>query len=213
MWRHCSLLALACLCASSGAAAADISVVGLFPGKAVLVVNGGQPRTLTVGKSTDEGIKLIAVDSDEAVVDVEGKRHRLRIGEQVYSGGSGAQAQRVTLTADAQGHFVTTGTVNGATMRFLVDTGATTIALGAADARRANIDVTRGRPGVTMTANGPTQTWLVRINSIRVGDVVLNDVEAAVLAHDMPVALLGMSFLNRMEMTRDGSTMVLRKRF
>jgi aspartyl protease family protein len=205
-------MALLCLLGASSAYAADVSVVGLFPGKAVLVVDGGNPRTVAVGK-TIGGVKLVGVEEDRAVVEIDGKRHKLRIGEQAYSGGSASGPQMITLTADASGHFITTGTVNGATVRFLVDTGATSIALGASDARRANIDLKNARPGVTLTANGPVQVWRVKLNAVRVGDVVVNDVDAAVMGHDMPMALLGMSFLNRMEMQRDGVTLTLRKRY
>ncbi|MFZ5509158.1 MAG: retropepsin-like aspartic protease family protein [Pseudomonadota bacterium] len=205
-------MALLCLLGGASAYAADVSVVGLFPGKAVLVVDGGNPRTVAVGKAIG-GIRLVGVEEDRAVVEIDGKRHKLRIGEQAYSGGGASGPQMITLTADASGHFVTIGTVNGATVRFLVDTGATSIALGASDARRANIDLKNAKPGVTLTANGTAQVWRVKLNAVRVGDVVLNDVDATVMGHDMPMALLGMSFLNRMEMQRDGVTLTLRKRY
>jgi aspartyl protease family protein len=210
LW-NCSSAALLCLLGGASAHAADVSVVGLFPGKAVLVVGGGNPRTVAVGKTID-GVKLVGIEDDRAIVEIDGKRHKLRIGEQAYSGG-GSGPQVISLTADARGHFVTTGTVNGATVRFLVDTGATMVALGASDARRANIDLKNAQPGVTMTANGAAQVWRVKLATVRVGDVVLNDVDAAVMGHDMPQALLGMSFLNRMEMQRDGVTLTLRKRY
>jgi aspartyl protease family protein len=98
-------------------------------------------------------------------------------------------------------------------MRFLVDTGATLIAMGKSDASRANIDYTQGQPGMSLTANGPTRVWKVTLNSVRVGDVMLNQVEAAVHEQDLPIVLLGMSFLNRMDMKRDGQSMTLKKRF
>ena len=98
-------------------------------------------------------------------------------------------------------------------MHFLVDTGATLIAMGKTDADHANIDYRKGEPGMSMTANGPTRVWKVTLNSVRVGDVMLNQVDAAVHEQDLPIVLLGMSFLNRMEMKREGQTMTLKKRY
>ena len=192
--------------------AVDVGVVGLFPGKAVLVIDGGEPRTVPVG-SVVSGVRLIAVDQESATVEVGGRRQRLAIGQHAHAGGSGGGTQTINLTADSRGHFITTGTVNGATVRFMVDTGATGVALGASDARRANISMANARPVMVQTANGVTQAWLVTLGSVRIGDVTLNEVEGMVHQHDMPVALLGMSFLNRMEMKRDGQTMTLRKRY
>lgn len=194
------------------ARAADVGLVGLFPGKAVLVIDGGAPRTVAVGNAVG-GIRLVAVDQDSATVEIGGRRQRLAIGQHAHAGGDGGDAQSASLTADSNGHFITTGTVNGATVRFMVDTGATSVALGASDARRANVSLANARPIMVQTANGVTQAWLVTLNSVRIGDVVLNQVEGTVHQHDLPLALLGMSFLNRMEMKRDGQTMTLRKRY
>lgn len=209
---HSSLCAALCALAVLPARAADVGLVGLFPGKAVLVIDGGAPRTLAVG-NTVGGVRLIAVDQDSATVEIGGRRQRLAIGQHAHAGGDGGGAQTASLTADGNGHFITTGTVNGATVRFMVDTGATSVALGASDARRANVSLANARPIMVQTANGITQAWLVTLNSVRVGDVTLNQVEGTVHQHDLPVALLGMSFLNRMEMKRDGQTMTLRKRY
>lgn len=210
---HFSFLALACAFLSAPASSAEVGVVGLFPGKAVLVINGGAPRTLLVGASA-EGVKLLGVDSDSATVLVNGKRERLSIGQQAFTTGEGAAGgQSTSLSADVRGHFLTTGSVNGATMRFMVDTGATAVALGMSDARRANIQVDKSQMVMVQTANGLAPAWRVTLNSVRVGEVILNGVEGLVHQQDMPMALLGMSFLNRMEMKRDGQTMTLRKRY
>lgn len=214
VWRMANFILpmLGCAFAVHQALAADVGVVGLFPGKAVLVIDGGAPRTVSVGTSVG-GVRLVAVDKESATVEWGGRRQRLAIGQHAHAGGEGGGSQIASLTADGRGHFITTGTVNGATVRFMVDTGATGVALGAADARRANINVSNGRPIMVQTANGVTQAWLVTLDSVRVGDVVLNGVEGMVHQHDLPMALLGMSFLNRMEMKRDGQTMTLRKRY
>lgn len=210
---HFSVAFAACLIAAAPAAATEVGLVGLFPGKAVLVINGSAPRTLSVGGKLNE-VKLIGVERDAATLEFDGKRQRLLIGQHVVSSAAATQAgQTVNLTADPGGHFTTIGTVNGATVRFLVDTGASFVSLGASDARRANIDLNKAEPGMSMTANGPVQVWRVKLSSVKVGDVTMTDVDAAVHNIDLPVALLGMSFLGRMEMKRDGETMSLRKRY
>lgn len=214
-WVNFSALLAACLlgCLTTSAAATEVGLVGLFPGKAVLIINGSVPRTLPVGGKIND-VKLISIEQDAATLEFDGKRQRLVIGQQVVSSEAATQAgQTVNLTADPGGHFTTVGTVNGATVRFLVDTGASFVSLGASDARRANIDLNKAEPGMSMTANGPVQVWRVKLSTVKVGDVTMNDVDAAVHNIDLPVALLGMSFLGRMEMKRNGETMTLRKRY
>ena len=213
MHKSLSSFALLLMAAAGAAAGADVAVGGLFPGKAVLVVNGAAPRTIGIGARTPEGVRLLSIDGDFATVEIDGKRHRLGIGDQAVSQGGPEGGGAVTLTADGRGHFVTGGIVNGASVRFLVDTGATMVSLGASDAARAGVDFRRGEPVMTMTANGPAQAFKTRISSLKIGEIAIADVEALVHAYDMPIALLGMSFLNRMEMRRDGQTMTLRRRY
>ena len=109
---------------------------------------------------------------------------------------------------------MTDGQINGGPVRFLVDTGATAVSLSSADAARLGIDYKKGRPGLMGTANGAAVAYRVKLDTVRVGDIVVNNVDAAVLeGNEMPFVLLGMTFLNRMEMKREGQTMVLTKRF
>jgi len=196
------------------ARATDVSVTGLFTGKAMISLNGGNPRMISVGQSID-GVKLISADSDTAVLEVDGKRKTLGLGQGIsVGGGSSSGSQSVTLTANSQGHFVTLGSINGATTRFVVDTGATYVSLSSAEARRLGIDYTRGERGAMSTANGVVPAYKVTLNTIRVGDISMNQVDAAVIeGGSPPVTLLGMSFLNRVEMKRDGDTMTLKKRY
>jgi aspartyl protease family protein len=212
---HSIVLAAIVALAWRGAWATDVSVVGLFPGKAVVVINGGAPRTLSVGGSAPGGVKLVGVGDGAATLEFDGRRHRVSIGEQVASAArdEGSTSAVVMLNADGQGHFVTDGSVNGSAVRFVVDTGATLVSMSARDAIRAGIEYRKGEPGTAMTANGPTQVWRVRLNTVQVGRIALHDVDAAIHAAELPVALLGMSFLNRMDMKREGDIMTLRRRF
>lgn len=205
------LLAGGCLLASA-ASATDVGLAGVTSSKAMVMINGGDPRTLAVGQAAD-GVKLLALQSDQAVFEVDGKRRILRVGQHAVGAAGGDGAGKVILTADGQGHFVTTGTVNGTSVQFLVDTGATMVSLGAGDARRIGLDGNRGQRGFTQTANGQAEVSRVKLDTVRVGDITLHNVDALIHQNDMPLALLGMSFLNRMEMQRDGSSMTLKKRF
>ena len=193
--------------------AVDVGLAGLFPGKALLTINGGSPRIVAVGTTTGEGVKVVSTEGETATLEVEGKKRVLRVGQNVVAQPSNGGSQKVVLTADSAGHFLTTGNINGTTVRFLVDTGASMVSLGAADARRIGIDASKGEQGITNTANGQAVVTRVKLDNVRVGEIVMNNVDALVHQQDMPFALLGMSFLNRMEMQRDGDTMTLKKRY
>jgi aspartyl protease family protein len=197
------------------AAAADLRLVGVFTGKALVSVDGAAPRTLAVGQKTPEGVTLVGVDGQQAVFEVNGARRTLTIG-QGFSAGQpthGGNA-RTVLTADEQGHFWAEGSVNGgATMRFLVDTGATLIALPAADARRIGLDYFNAPRGAVQTANGTAIAHFVKLDRVKIGDITLTNVDAVVQEGGLSTPLLGMSFLNRTDMQRAGVMMTLVRRF
>jgi aspartyl protease family protein len=202
-------LALACL----PARAADVAMVGVIGDKAaVLALDGGNPKTVKVGQ-TWNGIKVIEVKGDFATIEVDGKRRVLRRGMHYRSAAASSDRQSVTLAADSRGHFFMDGAVNGGPVRFIVDTGATMVALPASEARRLGVDYRKGQPGLTNTAGGVVQTFRVRFDRVRLGDIELSGVEGVVIEQGLDIALLGMSFLNRLEMKRDGQTMTLIRRF
>lgn len=210
LFRHSMgwMLALGVL---SPALATDVTVVGLFPSKAVVSVNGGAPKTIAVGQRTPEGVMLVGIGGETATLDVDGKRRTLKMGQmyQAAAGGTGS----VTLQADGRGHFVADGAVNGGSMRFLIDTGATLISIPASEAKRVGVNYLQGSKTLVNTAGGPTPAYVVKLDTVRVGAVTLNNVDAVVIERGLDVNLLGMSFLNRMEMRRDGESMVLTKRY
>jgi len=208
--RHCSAALLA-VCGMA-AHAADIALVGLLPGKALVVIDGGKRQTLALGAKTGEGVKLLSIESGAAMFEVDGKQRRIQIGQSVVSSAS-SEKPVLTLVADSGGHYITQGSINGTSMRFLVDTGATFIALGASDARRAGIDPHKGTPGMTQTANGVTRVWKVKLNNVKIGSITLTNIDATVHEKDLPIVLLGMSFLNRMDIRRDAQSMTLTQRY
>jgi aspartyl protease family protein len=192
--------------------ATSVSVVGLFKDKAIVSIDGGKPRTLSAGQSV-LGVKLLAADSNSASFDVDGKRRTLGMGQSFAGGAAAADRLSVSLTADARGHFAAAGSLNGYPMTFLVDTGATAIAISADEARRIGIDYKSGQAVGVSTAAGVVPAWRVKFNTVKVGGIAVNQVDGMVVESGLNVPLLGMSFLNRMEMKRDGQTMTLTQRY
>jgi aspartyl protease family protein len=196
------------------AAATDVNVVGLFSGKAMVSIDGGKPQILSVGQAAMQGVKLIGADSHEAVLEIDGKRRTLGMGQiRSYAATSASGNSTTTLTADERGHFVTSGSINGASTRFLVDTGASLVSMSAAEARRLGIDYRKGERGTMSTANGSVAAYRITLNTVKVGDIAVNQVQASVHEAPLEVTLLGMSFLNRVDMKREGSTMTLTKKY
>ncbi len=195
------------------AAQADADLVGLAQGRAVFQFGaGGKTRVLRDGESA-EGVKLIRATAESAVVEVDGQRKTIALGSDRLSGGGSGKAARVTLAADGQGHFFSTGYINGASVRFLVDTGASLVSMSVADAKKLGINYLAGEKGMSMTANGVARAYRVKLESVTVGDVRLNNVDASVGEANMPFVLLGMSFLSRMEIHQEGTDLTLTKRF
>jgi aspartyl protease family protein len=209
---HCSaLVALALACAP--ALAADVALVGVIGTKAaVIAIDGGNPKTVKVGQ-TFSGITVLSVSRESAVVQIEGRRRTLALGQHYRSAPTESDRQSVTLAAGARGHFFTEGQVNQSNVRFVVDTGASMVVLPRSDAVRIGLDYRKGRRVVTKTASGVVPAFLVRLDQVRVGEIELTGVDGIVIEEGLDIALLGMSFLNRVEMTREGDTMVLKRRF
>lgn len=209
-----NLIALASLLVPSLAAATDVTVVGLFPGKAVVTINRGAPRTLSIGQKTAEGVMLVSVDKSSAVLEVDGKKQSLEMGQHFESAAATGAREVVTIAASQGGHFMTSGQVNGNGVRFMVDTGATLVAIPVSEARRLGIDYEKGQRGYSSTAGGVVPIYRVMLDSVSVGGITLLGVEASVLeVPGMDFLLLGNSFLSRTEMRREGTTLTLTKRF
>ncbi|HEY2385314.1 MAG TPA: TIGR02281 family clan AA aspartic protease [Candidatus Binatia bacterium] len=198
------------LCAAGPALATDVRVVAITPGRSAdLLIDGRGPLTVDIG-STIEGVTVLRADYNGALVRVDGTTRTLALTSD-SSAGHVAAGSTLTLPADARGQFWVKGSINERPVSFIVDTGATFVVLSRSDAARLGVDYSHGKAGRAMTANGPVRGWLIVLPTLRVGDVTVHDVEAAVNDSEMPFALLGMSFLNRFEMQRQGTTLVLRR--
>ena len=193
---------------------AEVALVGLFPGKAVLIVNGAPPRTVAVGARTPEGVRLLEIVGNAVRVEIDGRKESVMLGQGPIGLGQTPNGMAaLSLIPDSRGHYYVNGSINGASSRFLLDTGATMVSIGLSDARRAGINVRAGTPGVAQTANGRATVWRHRLDSVRVGEITLHGVDALVHENDLPVVLLGMSFLNQMDMQREGDRLILRRRY
>jgi aspartyl protease family protein len=215
MTPRAALLLLAAGLLAGMAQAQSVVLSGILGGKALLVVDGGPPRSVAVGQS-HQGVKVLSVETSQAEVEVNGTRQTLRLGQGPVSAEEASpetDSQRIVLQAVSNGHFLTQGQINGGSVRFMVDTGASFVAIGVADAQRLGVNLRTAQPAVMGTANGATQAWRVKLNSVRVGDVTVHEVDAVVMPAPMPYALLGNSFLTRFQMTRTNDQLVLQRRY
>lgn len=120
-----------------------------------------------------------------------------------------AGVPQVVLQRNRAGHYVAGGRINGEPVLFMLDTGATDVALPLSLARRLGLALRPG--GVSRTANGTVQTWSTRLDSVDLGGLVARNVRASVLPN-MPgdEVLLGMSYLKNLELIQRGDTLTLR---
>ena len=212
-----SIALIAWVALNWGAAQAQsVAMTGGMGSKALLVVDGSPPKAVGVG-DTFKGVKVISVNGDQTVVEMKGVRQTVLLGGAPISvgrsGGGGGTGTQIVLSAASGGHFMSQGTINGKATQFMVDTGATTIAMGVAEAQRMGINYKDGERFQGSTANGIVTGYGVKLASVRIQDVEIFNVDAAVLPHSMPYILLGNSFLSRFQMKRDNDTLTLTKRY
>ena len=209
------VLLVACLCLSGTLAASpDVRVVGLFSGKAVVLIDG-QQHVLRAGEQGPQGVRLIKADSESALLEIDGERITARLDGRVTRRGRPAARNEVQVFRNPRGMFTTVGAINGLTVPFLVDTGASTVAMNSSQARRLGIDFrVDGEPATVVTASGRTEAWKLTLRSVKVGDLEVKGVEAVVIDGEQPATtLLGMSYLNRLEINNDGQLMTLRLKY
>jgi aspartyl protease family protein len=194
-------------------AAGQVRVLALFADKAMLDIDG-QRRVLRAGQTSPEGIRLVSADTREAVVIWDGEERVLRPGGAVSASYAKASSREVRIVRDNRGSYTTSGTINGQPVDFLIDTGASGVAMSAAQARALGIayELT-GTPTRVGTAGGMTSGYRVTLDRVRIGEVELARVEGVVIEADTRHrVLLGMSFLRRLELSQRDNVMVLRQR-
>jgi aspartyl protease family protein len=214
------VLAASLLCAAPLAAWAQagpsVALSGVMGNQALLVINGGAPRMVAAGAVTD-GVKVISASGSQAVVEIAGRRETLTVGGAPVSvgarAGGGDGGDRIVLQLGRGGHFFGQARINGKMAEFMVDTGATALGIGQAEAERLGIRWQEGQRVMMNTANGVVPGYVIRLNSVSVNGVEVFGVDAVVGAAPMPYILLGNSFLSRFQMQRDSDRMILTRRY
>lgn len=197
------------------AAAQQVALAGVAGGKALVTIDSAAPRFLSPGQA-HQGVKLLSLQGEAALIEINGQRQTLRVGEAPVSLGrakADAGAQRIVLTADAQGHFMPPGQINGRQVQFMVDTGATQVVMSESDAKRINLKYEQGRKVRVATANGDVVGHQIQLDSVRIGEALVYNVSAIVLPQSMAFVLLGNSFLTRFQMQRTNDQLTLDKRY
>lgn len=200
-------LGLAAACLASAAHATTVFVMSLGEGRAQLVVNGTAVRELRAGQTSPEGVRLVSADRTKAVLEIDGRQLALGLG--------GSTVASAELKADARGHFVTTAYINGAASPALIDTGASAVAISSDEAVRLGIAYSGGARVRIGTAGGLKTAYRVNLATVRVGDITLHSVDALVMEggkEQLAITLIGMTFLNGVDMRRMGDTLTLTRR-
>jgi len=212
--RPARLALLLALLAGNAPAAGKIVVLGLYRDRAILSIDGTQ-RVLAVGQTSPEGVLLVAADAEGAILEFDGRRETYTLGSHITTEFTApAPGTTVMIAPDEQGMYRVNGSINGFQVGFVVDTGATLIAISGEEAARLGIDYRMdGEESRAATASGVDRIFLVTLDSVRVGDIELRDVPAAVHDGQFPlVILLGNSFLNRVNLQREGKLLEIREK-
>jgi len=193
-----------------------IQVLALFKGKAVIKVDD-ERYTLSIGDTSPEGVKLVTADSEKAVLEVNGLKKSYPLGNAMSIGTKFRvpEEKMVQAFADSRGMYHIQGSINGYTMRFLVDTGATVIAMNEVQGKRLGIDYKlSGKQIFVSTASGVSKAYGVNLDVVKIGEIKINNVQAVIIEGGFPTeVLLGMSFLGRVQIEREGNLMRMKKRY
>lgn len=210
-----TLVFLPLFASTSAIAIEKIVINGLFKDKAIVTIDGKQ-RVLKKGKTSPEGVLLIEANSKEAVIEINGEQEAYTLGTHIGNTfEKSTSGKKIILTPDSGGMFNINGAINGSSVRFVVDTGATLVSMNGNVAKRLGIDYKlTGKESQSYTASGKSKIYIVNLKKVKVGDIELKNVKGAVHDGDFPViTLLGMSFLGKLDMKREGRIMELEKKY
>ncbi|MBI2381600.1 MAG: TIGR02281 family clan AA aspartic protease [Gammaproteobacteria bacterium] len=202
---------ISALLAAPALAVERIAVLGLFKDMAVVKIDG-HTRKLRLGQESPEGVRLLRADATSVLLWIDGREQEFRLGQDVHGQFSAPSRQKVQIARGIDGMYQSVGSINGQTVNFLVDTGATSVAMNEATARRLGLDYrVEGRPMAVGTASGTARAWRVVLERVKLGGIELRQVEAAVVAGPGPGddVLLGMSFLGRLYLKDTGQLLEL----
>ncbi len=192
-----------------------IVINGLFKDKAIVSIDGKQ-RVLRKGKSSPEGVLLIESNSKEAIIEIDGQQDTYTLGTQIRNSFAPVtDGKKLIITPDSGGMYNISGSINGSHVSFIVDTGATLVSMNSNVAKKLGIDYKlNGKESLSYTASGKSKIYVVNLKKVKVGDIELHNIKGAVHEGSFPViALLGMSFLGKLDMKREGRVMELHKKY
>jgi aspartyl protease family protein len=187
-----------------------IEVQALFSNKTVLLIDGKR-HILTVNEASPEGVRVVSANSKGAVLEVNGQQKQYNLGSTVSTVYAKPSLYRETIYKNDGGMYMTVGNINGRTVKFLVDTGASAISMNTSQAKQLGVRYKReGKPASVSTASGYANAWREKLKSVSVGRITQNNVDAFVIdgKHPGPI-LLGMTFLGRLDVEHSGNAMTL----
>lgn len=210
--KFARLLLVISICLPVEVVLADIEVLALFKGAALLEVDGEQ-KLLKVGQSW-KNVALLEASSRAAIADIDGKRKTLTVSTHISSSYTVPETRRVLVRKNGQRQYITTAEINGRRTTVLVDTGANIVAINANDALAMGIDYERGIPSRVSTAAGIVNAWSVILDSVDVGGIKVDNIQASVLEGAFPeTVLLGMSYLQHVELSETSGVLSLTARY
>ncbi|MCZ6640088.1 MAG: retropepsin-like aspartic protease [Gammaproteobacteria bacterium] len=194
-------------------AVAPVEVVGLFKNRAVVRVAGGE-ALIKVGETSPQGVTLISADAEQAHVRYRGQEYHLSLSTRVGGGFQAPEQSQIAIPPDRYGQYRIRGAINNNFANFLIDTGASVVALSSDDARGLGLNYERGEKGVVETAQGTVDSYFVILDEVTVGNITVYNVQAAVIEGTHPVdILLGMSFLRQVGMKEVGGVLTLTQKY
>lgn len=189
--------------------ALEIEAKMLAQGSAILIIDGTQ-RMLREGNRSPEGVLLVSADGKQAVLEIEGKRKTISLSHSIGSQFKKASKTEIRIASSYGGHYYTKGLINGTPVDFMVDTGATYVAMTSQQAEQLGIDYRAGISTQTSTANGLAKAFQIVLSSVSVGNIVVRQVTAfVIMAPTTGPMLLGNAYLSKVDLKIDQGVLVL----
>lgn len=194
-------------------AAENIQLQGMFSGKAVINIDG-KNRVLTIGETSPEGVTLLAIGANSVSLKVADETRDYPLGTTIGLDFQKFEDVEERFYANEMGMYEAVGTINSSSVRFLIDTGATLVAMNRAQAKQLGIRYRLdGEPASVSTASGFEKAYRIKLKSVSLGKIKQYNVDAIVIDgyHPGPI-LLGMSFLSNLKVEKSGNSLTLKQR-
>lgn len=192
--------------------AAELSAQMLAKDAALIELDGKQ-RMLRAGQISPEGVTLVSASRAGAVVEYQGSKYNLSLQKNIATSFEQAELAEVRIASGQGGHYEIPGRINGIAVDFMVDTGATSIAMNSGHAQRLGINYLTGKQVHVNTANGIVTAYSVWLDRVSAGSIEIKHVEAIVHVGSSPhVILLGNSYLSLVDMSTENGVLVLKAR-